>query len=395
VELYVKPFTVVAPYFKPGEGEPSVISLVEGVKKRTNRDLKAEMKNAKKLRADVPVLAETRPAHGIWELEDAEVCLELLLQLDPFVQDKTILLEWPKGEKYRITKVAGIDQLRVNIREKGSWFEVEGELRIDEEKVYGMQELLALSERSKGQFIELSPGKFLALTAEFRRRLREIAGLMTPQKNGRMQLHPLAAPALDFFTSALQHFEADKKFRQNAERLRKAFSQKFPLPDQFKADLRPYQLEGYEWLNRCAEGGVGACLADDMGLGKTIQALALLTRRAALGPALVVAPASVCRNWVKETEKFAPALRPLLFGEGDRAALIDQAAQNDLVIVTYDLMARESEQFIKKQFATIILDEAQAIKNRSTKRSEVAMQLQGDFKMMKVRQTVGIERREV
>jgi SNF2 family DNA or RNA helicase len=127
--------------------------------------------------------------------------------------------------------------------------------------------------------------------------------------------------------------------------------------------------------------GVGACLADDMGLGKTVQALALVQRRHTEGATLVVAPASVCRNWIVEIKKFTPQLTPLLFGEGDRAATVEQAGKGDVVIVTYDLMAREADLFIQKQFTTIILDEAQAIKNRLTRRSETAMLLQGDFKI--------------
>jgi SNF2 family DNA or RNA helicase len=382
VELYAKPFTAHPPYLKPGEGETTVMALVEGEKKRTNRDLKAEKKNAKALRDAVEILRENKPSEGTWEIEDAEACLELLLQLEPLVQSQEIMLEWPKGEKFRITKVMSMDSFRMNVRQKGSWFEVDGELRVGEDLVYNMQQLLALSERSKGQFIELAPGQFLALTADFRRRLKEINGLMTPDKNGTMQLHPLAAPALQNFTSALQYFNADQHFKENAERFKKAFDKKFPLPKKFNAELRAYQQEGYEWLNRCAEGGVGACLADDMGLGKTVQALAMLVNRAATGPALVVAPASVCRNWIKETEKFAPTLNPILFGEGDRAAAVKGAKKGDLVVVTYDLMTRETELFEEKDWATIILDEAQAIKNRSTKRSETAMNLKGDFKMI-------------
>lgn len=382
LEIYAKPFSHTPPYFKPGEGEASVIALVEGQRLRATRDLKAEQKNLRTLRDNVPILRDNRPQHGIWLLEDAETCLELLLQLNPLVEAEDIILEWPKGEKFRISSVAGFDQFSLNVRERNNWFEVNGELRIDENKVLTMQELLQLSQQSKSQFVELSSGKFLALTNEFRRRLREINALMAMQKNGTLQLHPLAAAALQPFTDAVKNLTLDKAFQKNQTRLRDAFSRRFELPEGFNAQLRPYQQEGYEWLCRCADGGVGACLADDMGLGKTVQALALLVRRAALGPALVVAPASVCRNWTAETAKFAPSLRTMLFGEGDRAALIEQAGPGDVVVVTYDLMARESDHFVPKKFATIILDEAQAIKNRNTKRSETAMQLQGDFRMI-------------
>jgi SNF2 family DNA or RNA helicase len=381
VEIYVKPFRDVPPYVKPGEGEPYLITLLNGERTATTRNLKGELKNATTLREQVEILKNRRPNSGIWELEDAETCLQLLLQLKPLVDAADIILEWPKGEKFRVNAVVGFDQFKMSVNEKGAWFEVDGELRVDEEKVLTMQELLALSEQSS-QFVEVSPGKFLALTEEFRKRLRSINGLLAAQKKGSpLHLHPLAAPAIESFTELIGDFSASQKFRENQERLEQAFSKKHKVPKAFNATLRPYQQEGFQWLHRCANWGVGACLADDMGLGKTVQALAFLTDRATLGPALVVAPASVCRNWVAETSRFAPKLTPVLFGEGDRSTTIKNVKKGDLVIVTYDLMTREDKLFLKKEWATIILDEAQAIKNRQTRRSEVAMQLKGGFKM--------------
>lgn len=382
VELYVKPFREAPPYVKPGEGAPTLITLLAGQRTSTTRDLKAENKELKRVLAQIPMLERHSSRQGIWELEEAEQCLQLLLQIEPLVQQGDLILEWPKGEKFRIAKVAEFDQLRLDIRGRGHWFEVEGELAVDEDQVLTIQELLRLSEE-QGQFIELSAGKFLALTEEFKRRLREASGLLKPQKKGGpLQLHPLAAPALDDFIGSLRQVTTDAAFRDSRERLEAAFAQQFKPSKKFKATLRSYQREGFEWLQRCAAWGVGACLADDMGLGKTIQALAVLMDRAQQGPALVVAPASVCRNWRAETEKFAPGLRPILFGEGDREATIDEAGPGDLIIVTYDLMTREHDHFVKKTFATVILDEAQAIKNRATKRSETAMQLQADFRMI-------------
>ncbi|MCO6489544.1 MAG: DEAD/DEAH box helicase [Phaeodactylibacter sp.] len=381
VELYVKPFREMPPYVKPGEGESFLIALVNGQRTAANRSLEAEKKNRNALREKVPVLKNNRPHSGTWQLEDSETCLQLLLELRPLLEAEEIILEWPKGEKLRVDSVAGFDQFRLSVRDGSHWFELDGELRVDEETVLTLQELLALSE-GQSQFVELSPGKFLALTAEFRQRLKGINGLVsTAKKGGKLQLHPLAAPAIEPFTSAVEHLDASRKFRESRERLEQAFAKSYRLPKNFNATLRPYQLEGYKWLRRCAEWGVGACLADDMGLGKTVQALALLATRAKLGPALVVAPASVCRNWVAETNRFAPALTPVLFSESDREVTIKKASQGHLIIVTYDLMAREEKLFTQKEWATVILDEAQAIKNRETKRSETAMGLQAGFKI--------------
>ena len=110
--------------------------------------------------------------------------------------------------------------------------------------------------------------------------------------------------------------------------------------------------------------------------------MAFLSKHTKKGPALVVAPASVCRNWRAETERFSPNLSPILFNEvDDRQQTLDQAKNGDLVIVTYDLMAREAILFTQKKWGTVVLDEAQAIKNKATNRSKTAMALQADFRL--------------
>ena len=89
-----------------------------------------------------------------------------------------------------------------------------------------------------------------------------------------------------------------------------------------RATLRPYQVDGFRWLSSLSELGLGACLADDMGLGKTIQILALLLARVAEahGPTLVVAPTSVCGNWIAEIARFAPTLNAIEYVGKERAA---------------------------------------------------------------------------
>ncbi|HEX9172413.1 MAG TPA: DEAD/DEAH box helicase, partial [Telluria sp.] len=131
-----------------------------------------------------------------------------------------------------------------------------------------------------------------------------------------------------------------------------------------------------------AHWGVGACLADDMGLGKTLQALALILLRAPNGPTLVVAPTSVCTNWIAEAERFAPTLNIKLFGPGERADMLEQAGAFDVIVASYGLLQNEAPQFTKKRWHTIVMDEAQSFKNAATRRSQVVMALQGDFKMV-------------
>ncbi|MFZ4633263.1 MAG: DEAD/DEAH box helicase [Saprospiraceae bacterium] len=384
VEIFAKPFGDTPPYCLPGKGEPVMVAVVEGVKMRTLRDLRAETANTKALIKQLDTLRETGSTKGLWVLPDIESCLRFLAEIQPIVAEGNARLEWPKGEKFRMSVLPGLDRLQLSVRSKNHWFEVEGHLEMEEGRVLQLQELLYLSEQQKSPFVELEPGRFFALTASLRKQLAEVSGLLQAGRKakGPMQLHPLAAPALQSLVAAAPLAQTDEAFTQSVKRLEKAFKQKFPIPKNFNAELRPYQTEGFQWLHRMAAWGVGACLADDMGLGKTIQALAFLTDRAALGPALVVAPSSVCGNWAAETTKFAPALRPILFGEGDRASTIEQLTAGDLLIVTYDLLARERALFAAPQWATVILDEAQAIKNRQTKRSEAVMELQAGFRLL-------------
>ncbi len=382
IETYVKPFTTVAPYFKPGQGDETAISIIEGKRVRSERKLKEEKKNLAELLANTPLLTENKPSHDVWELSELEDCLDLLSQLLPQAEAGKISIEWPKGERFKVTKVFGMDSLRVNVKSKTDWFEVTGEIQVDEGKVLDLQYLIELSQQAKGQFIELSPGNFVALTKELQNKLKLINSSFQTGKDGKLQLSPLAAPLMDELFGDSKSFKTDAKWKESMTKLRKAFEKTFEPPKHFEATFRSYQLEGYQWLSRLADWGVGACLADDMGLGKTIQTLALLQQRSSLGPALVVAPASVCINWLAEIEKFTPTLVAIPFNEGsDRGNMIETAEAGDIVVVTYDLMARETELFVGKRFSTIVLDEAQAIKNRATKRSETAMALQGDFKL--------------
>jgi superfamily II DNA or RNA helicase len=382
VEFFVRPLRDVPPYFKPGKGEEQVFGKIENVAVQTKRKLKDETKALKAIIAELPELAEIKPSQGVYELDDAEQCLRLLVEIEPLRKSEAIVLEWPRGEKFRVTNVLGMGSLSVRVKRENDWFGMTGEVKIDENTVMSMSDLLAKVNASKNEFIELTDGKFMALTKEFRRRLREIETFMQTDKNGNMQVHPLAASALNEFGEAIGGFEADKAFKDNLKKIKAAFKPIYVLPEGFKADLRPYQMDGFQWLSKLAAWGVGACLADDMGLGKTVQALALILNRAHAGPTLVLAPVSVCGNWLKESNKFTPQMKPVFFGEGDRKEVIEAAGPYDLLICTYGLLQREGEMMTNKQFATIVLDEAQAIKNKDTKRSEIAMKLKGDFKII-------------
>src|SRR5699024_3617014 len=127
-----------------------------------------------------------------------------------------------------------------------------------------------------------------------------------------------------------------------------------PQPRSLQATLRPYQLDGVNWLWALDRQGLGGILADDMGLGKTMQVLALLCRERegvgdqapdeAAGPTLLVCPMSVVGAWQREAATFAPHLRVHVHHGGGRrrdASFVTTATEKDLVITTYSLLARD------------------------------------------------------
>lgn len=146
-------------------------------------------------------------------------------------------------------------------------------------------------------------------------------------------------------------------------------------PEELDATLRPYQHDGYAWLNTLGRLGLGACLADDMGLGKTLQLIAhVLERRPrAISPALVVCPTSVLGNWEREIARFAPSLRVARHhGTNRDTAAWDRA---DIVITSYGLLVRDIDALKTKTWDVLALDEAQGIKNPDSQRARCARKL--------------------
>ena len=157
-----------------------------------------------------------------------------------------------------------------------------------------------------------------------------------------------------------------------------------PALAELEGVLRPYQKHGVAWLHFLRENGFGGILADEMGLGKTLQVLALLeaariadSERATQGtaapirnPHLVVCPTSLVHNWVAEAAKFTPRLKVLALHGPERHQRFPQMPLADLVVTSYALIRRDAERYAGVEFDTVILDEAQHIKNRQTQNAQ-------------------------
>lgn len=381
VSLLAHPFPEGGSYYTPGKGGATVIAEVQGKRLQTQRDLKAEKQRVKAVKTACPVLQEYKPQKGEWLVEEPEDCLNLLVQLQALGDD--VKIEWPEGEKFRVSRRLGLSDFTFSIRQKQDWFAASGEVQVSDSQVLDLQQLMSLLEKTPGSFVELSDGQFLALTDEFRKRLQTLKRLS--DSNGKeMRIHGLAALALDDMVEDVEQLKVDKAWKDHLKRIKTAQTTEPQVPDTLQAELRDYQQEGFTWLARLAHWGVGACLADDMGLGKTLQAIAVILSRCDVGPTLVIAPTSVGLNWASEVERFAPSLTVKTFGSSDRQQLLDTLEPRDLLVCTYGLLQQEGVAALlaKVTWQTIVLDEAQAIKNQDTKRSQAAMALQGNFKII-------------
>ncbi|MEC4720566.1 DEAD/DEAH box helicase [Noviherbaspirillum sp. CPCC 100848] len=380
MQILVKPFGEQGPAYQPGRGGEQVIAEVEGRRLQARRALDAERAAAAALAERCPALNEAVDAHGDWYLASPDTCLELLMQLQAC---DGIALSWPHGERFRVVAEAGPSQMHLTVKSERDWFAAQGKLRIDDKTVLDLRSLLFNAQQRPGRFVPLDGNRFIALTEELHRRIAELAGMaeMDDAEEGEVRIHPLAAGGLEEFAAECGAVDADAQWKHHLERMRELEMHAPQLPGTLRADLRDYQLEGFQWLSRLASWGVGACLADDMGLGKTIQTLALLLQRAPQGPALVVAPTSVCLNWLDEAARFAPTLKIRLFGGAERAQLLEDPQAFDVIVASYGLLQQEAERFAGVRWHTVVLDEAQAIKNAQAKRSQAAFRLQADFRL--------------
>lgn len=382
VTAFCRPFAGKGPYYKPGKGGKSLIAEIEGKKLRTNRNLEEEELRLTELLRLCPTLySSSSESEHEWILEDIETCLEVLFELQTVADKATI--EWPEGEKFKLKKQADISRFHIGIKKDNDWFSVNGSLDLGDKQVMEMQTLLELLDQTPGRFIKLDDGGFLALTDTFRKQLDELRAYSEPTKDG-LRFSPLIAPLIEDMTSQVGSLKADKAWKAQVEKLEELKDFKPELPKNFQATLRDYQREGFEWLARLSHWGVGACLADDMGLGKTIQSLAILLTRAPSGPSLVIAPSSVCMNWHTESMRFAPTLNTIQFGGKHRESLIKELKPYDLLVCSYGMIQQEdvAETLKSVQWQVVILDEAQAIKNMSTKRSQAVMSLQTGFRLL-------------
>ncbi|MFC8619914.1 SNF2-related protein [Micromonospora purpureochromogenes] len=250
------------------------------------------------------------------------------------------------------------------------WEVALGDEALDADELAALAALKTPLVRLRGRWVELDPKRLAAGL-----RLLRSSGELTVADLLRLGLsgadRPEALPVLEVTADGplgdLLAGEAERRLT--------------PLdpPPGFKGTLRPYQRRGLAWLAFLQSLGLGGVLADDMGLGKTVQLLALLAGDPpAAGPTLLVCPMSLVGNWQREAAKFTPGLRVHVHHGADRARgaeFTEAVHAADLVVTTYSVAARDAVALASIGWHRVVVDEAQAIKNASTRQAEAVRSL--------------------
>ncbi|MBQ7179560.1 MAG: DEAD/DEAH box helicase [Victivallales bacterium] len=367
-----KPLPNAELLMRPGIGEEMHVVNVDEKPVLLKRDLAKERKTIAEMFGKCPSLPDTVAKQHACEVDDLEQFLQILDE----AREAGFILDWRNGSPIKVSRRLDHKVLRLSCEAKPGWLEVGGDISIDEGKVLSLKTLLDKYNGELGNFVRLDDNSYLKLTKDICRQIEALkaAGTMEGEK---LKVANAAMPML----STVFQDNLPKKMQEQIDIIKKAFEKEIKIPGTLQGTLRPYQEDGFRYLARLADCKIGCCLADDMGLGKTIQLLALLLREAANGPALVVCPASLCRNWEAEAHRFAPSLKTGIMPQFNREAFLKEMGNNCLVLCSYGVLQSEEELFCSKNWHTIILDEAQAVKNYATKRSKSVKKLTADIRI--------------
>lgn len=198
----------------------------------------------------------------------------------------------------------------------------------------------------------------------------------TDLKKGNIKIPNFRAHQLNILQNKYIDIEKDQDFN-------KLFEQKIEeIPAKYKKILREYQIVGVEWMLKLRSMNLGGILADDMGLGKTLQVITYLESVKRERPCLIITPASLILNWENEFNKFNSSVSILsIYGDRKNREKLLSNLKNEVVITSYDYLKRDIDLYENIEFDTIILDEAQYIKNHKTKAAQAVKKINSEFKL--------------
>lgn len=361
----------------PGESPSEVRVITKDGPRRLVRNLQTEIEAARNWSKSLDMNRFVEVETMMWFVESLDAVLALLEQLRG-LGDQGPEVMWPEGRAIRLLGEITPSALRVRVDDRRDWFGLHGSVKLEDTEV-PIEELLKAI-RGGDAYVRIGENAFAKISESFRRRLVQLGDAVHQDRSG-VKVARVSAPIVQELLGEDCLVEAVARWHEALERLESIRKIVPKVPAGLKADLRHYQQEGFQWLSRLSAWGAGGVLADDMGLGKTVQALGVLIERAKKGAALVVAPTSVGENWLRETERFAPELRPHLYRDHDREALLERVGPGDIVITSYSLLQRDAERFQARCWNSLVLDEAQFVKNAATKTAKAARDIEADWRL--------------
>lgn len=332
-----------------------------------------------------PALRPTTVLRGIEAAEFSTRVLPRLRELERLRIDET-------GEAPEYRELTEAPRLAVTAveSERTDWFDLGVIVTVEGKKVPFGPLFRALSRGQKK--LLLVDHSYLSLDHEVFAPLRELleeAGTLDEWETGELAIHRTQTALWSEFEDLADESEAAVSWRETVAGLR-SLERIDPVapPAGLALELRPYQLEGYRWLAFLHRHRLGGILADDMGLGKTAQTLALVAHARELDasepPFLVVAPTSVVSNWAREASRFVPGLKVATVTAtqaASRVRLADAIAGADLVVTSYAILRLDAEAFAEPEWAGLVLDEAQFVKNGNSKANQAARDIRAPFRL--------------
>ncbi|HSZ81467.1 MAG TPA: DEAD/DEAH box helicase [Polyangia bacterium] len=385
--LGVRPVKL-GPMFAPGEGPALVLEGRGRDRHGARRDLAAERHAGHALAETLSLTGGDEEAPWCWRIGGGDPALHLVATLAE--QGDAIAVEWADDDPLVAMGSVGLRDMRLKVADRRDWFALEGgaevpvkrrgKLRAKDTPTTVPLAVLLAAIREGRRYVPVGARGFVRLEEALRAALAR-ADAAVFEAGGALQVSAVASAALLGLVEDEEQIEASAAFTALRRRLRDSEAEAPRLAPALEAALRPYQRAGVAWLARLAHWGAGAILADEMGLGKTVQTLAVLVHRAPLGPALVVAPTSVVANWVSEAARFAPELEVRLYRGGGREAALRGLAPGDLVVTSYAIATMDGEALARIPFGSLVLDEAQAVKNASTERAKALRALDARWRL--------------
>ncbi|SIT39734.1 putative helicase [Paraburkholderia ribeironis] len=327
-------------------------------------------------------------------LPDADAWSAFVNDAVPELVSKGWRITMAPAFRYNVIEIDAIDG---SAHQAGDgWFDLEMGIRIGERNVR-LEPLLAdLFRRDRrwlsGALESIADDEPIELKTEENKRLRLRADRLKPVVRVLVDLFdalggtlaegaPLRVPAVDagrldaLNSTGRWQFRGDDSIRQLAQRLQAGPGlREVPVPRGLKAELRAYQQQGLNWMQFLREQDLAGVLADDMGLGKTVQTLAHILAEKEAGrltqPALIVVPTTLVHNWRDEARRFAPELKVLVLNGPQRRERFERIGEHELILTTYALLWRDQKVLAQHDYHLLILDEAQYVKNASTKAAQ-------------------------